>query len=445
MSHRTPLLSNGSGQRTPTASDEFILAIIEDMVTNQKLDLEDKRTFERQLSEQIKAKCTKETAPKTVAKLKNFSAFDAKLRIRSLLKKGLMTPQGISTVKKKKSTVDTLDTSNSDAQSFRSNSTISYGGQSRISSSSGQNRGSVRANVTNGGGSRRLNGISKNTELLRDISPSDSFDIPAVPMGNTDLAIKKIDFDTAQHEVRDSSNGPDSLRSVCDIGFSPGLKNNVSDSKLQEESEGALNIHTLTNVNEKKKEKAQRHGNVSMKLPRTIFRPQHPLYKSFKKCQRALRIQLSQPYLPDTSALVGIDKQRLEVKRILERTLVDAENNSVLLVGARGGGKSLIVEHVLHGMKKKFSGTPKKPAKKRKRGAASASASSVLVEDLVTEDKLLSGRKRSTLNRSRNGSATNSSVARRPLLLHSPGSNESVDMRQSFNGSTKEKRRSNKR
>ena len=120
MSHRTPLLSNGSGQRTPTASDEFILAIIEDMVTTQKLDLEDKRTFERKLSEQIKEKCTKETAPKTVAKLKNFSAFDAKLRIRSLLKKGLMTPQGISTVKKKKSTADTLDTSNSDAQSFRS-------------------------------------------------------------------------------------------------------------------------------------------------------------------------------------------------------------------------------------------------------------------------------------------------------------------------------------
>ena len=115
----------------------------------------------------------------------------------------------------------------------------------------------------------------------------------------------------------------------------------------------------------KKKDKAQRHGNVSMKLPRTIFRPQHPLYKSFKKCQRALRIQLSQPYLPDTSALVGIDKQRLEVKRILERTLVDAENNSVLLVGARGGGKSLIVEHVLHGMKKKFSGTPKNQEKKR--------------------------------------------------------------------------------
>ena len=103
MSHRTPLLSNGSGQRTPTASDEFILAIIEDMVTTQKLDLEDKRTFERKLSEQIKEKCTKETAPKTVAKLKNFSAFDAKLRIRSLLKKGLMTPQdNISTVKRKK-------------------------------------------------------------------------------------------------------------------------------------------------------------------------------------------------------------------------------------------------------------------------------------------------------------------------------------------------------
>ena len=70
MSHRTPLFVKRFQAKDADASDEFILAIIEDMVTTQKLDLEDKRTFERKLSEQIKEKCTKETAPKTVAKLK---------------------------------------------------------------------------------------------------------------------------------------------------------------------------------------------------------------------------------------------------------------------------------------------------------------------------------------------------------------------------------------
>ena len=95
-------------------------------------------------------------------------------------------------------------------------------------------------------------------------------------MGNTDLAIKKIDFDTAQHEVRDSSNGPDSLRSVGDIGFSPGLKNNVSDSKLQEESGHALNIHTLTNVNEKKKKKPNARQHID-EINTNHFSPTAPI------------------------------------------------------------------------------------------------------------------------------------------------------------------------
>ena len=85
--------SRGSNNKTmATESDKFILAIIDDMITNQNIPVSDKKKFETTLSEQVKTNCVKKNAPKGVAKLKNFSKFDAKLRMRSLVKKGLMTP-----------------------------------------------------------------------------------------------------------------------------------------------------------------------------------------------------------------------------------------------------------------------------------------------------------------------------------------------------------------
>ena len=42
-----------------------------------------------------------------------------------------------------------------------------------------------------------------------------------------------------------------------------------------------------------------------------------------------------------TKDVVGLTKQQGELQELLERTLLESENNSVLLIGARGSGKSL--------------------------------------------------------------------------------------------------------
>jgi origin recognition complex subunit 4 len=92
----------------------------------------------------------------------------------------------------------------------------------------------------------------------------------------------------------------------------------------------------------------------------TVFRPKHSLFPGFQACRNILRKQLSALHVPDTNKLIGIDAQRAELQTILEQTMQAAENNSVLLVGSRGTGKSLLLNHVLKSMAKKFAETPKR-------------------------------------------------------------------------------------
>jgi Cdc6-like AAA superfamily ATPase len=59
-------------------------------------------------------------------------------------------------------------------------------------------------------------------------------------------------------------------------------------------------------------------------------------------------------YDTESKAVVGLDKQQRELQELLERTLLESENNSVLLIGARGSGKSLLTEHVLKVAREKY-------------------------------------------------------------------------------------------
>ena len=573
--------SRGSNNKTmATESDKFILAIIDDMITNQNIPVSDKKKFETTLSEQVKTNCVKKNAPKGVAKLKNFSKFDAKLRMRSLVKKGLMTPEGSAIKNNNKETTMNNNFGNSDAQSFRTNSTMSYGAASNRSSRKNSNFTGSQSSVggssmrgttsTNNSNRRRSNlrnlsssqssvsssisssssssssfkrrrvdppyssssssstssrrqqdmaSVAKNkrtnnNRILLDISPSDSFDTPAIRYGKKDLTIQKLDFGPEeQQEPQDhdkngtnalnsakrsnNSNSRNSLRSVgkANAGVSQLLssrkkktRNNNNNNNntnhtmsITKDQDNHLQIYdddsksndittttttTTTAVSGARRNAALTNMNMNMlknmnnvyinnkpkKILRTIFRPQHPLFKPFQKCQSALRKQLSQPYLPESKTLIGIDKERIEVKRLLERTLSDAENNSVLLVGARGGGKSLIVKHVLHSMEKKFtSTTPKKKksgrsSKKKKKNDGSASSNSnssssssnsnsdrhdsILINNLIAEDPILSSKKQSISRSSSSSSVSSSSSSskssgvnrhpRRPLVLRSP-------------------------
>ena len=55
-----------------------------------------------------------------------------------------------------------------------------------------------------------------------------------------------------------------------------------------------------------------------------------------------------------SSNVVGLTRQQSELQELLERTLLESENNSVLLIGSRGSGKSLLTEHVLKVGREKY-------------------------------------------------------------------------------------------
>jgi hypothetical protein len=75
--------------------------------------------------------------------------------------------------------------------------------------------------------------------------------------------------------------------------------------------------------------------------------------------------------------IFGLAKQQGELEELLERTLLESENNSVLLIGARGSGKSLLTEHVLSVARKKFRRAPDATHTDVSAGFGQAFASSV--------------------------------------------------------------------
>jgi origin recognition complex subunit 4 len=69
--------------------------------------------------------------------------------------------------------------------------------------------------------------------------------------------------------------------------------------------------------------------------------------------QHAIRQQISDLHTPQDEMLQGMDDAWNELHDLLHRTITHSENQSVLLVGHSGSGKSLLLRHVLQSLAKK--------------------------------------------------------------------------------------------
>ena len=113
-------------------------------------------------------------------------------------------------------------------------------------------------------------------------------------------------------------------------------------------------------------------------------------------------------YTAGPKDIVGLAKQQNQLEELLARTLLESENNSVLLIGARGAGKSLLTEHVLKVAREKYKRIENEQGEsrttKRKRGtstkakttAATATATAMAVSSATKSSSSSSSSSTST-------------------------------------------------
>ena len=444
MGNATPLglVERGEARKNPKASprdqisftDRFFLDVVVGL--QQAGDATTTPGFFKRLSKTLQKEAAINNADDNVqkhrapAELTKCSILEARLRYKRLEKSGLLTPSA-SAHRAQAGQQNSAAQGASSAQSFQSNSTVSRHSTGSRRDNGGQGSGRLDVPTSTNANKRKWDGghdtgsgggQSRGARMMRVGNRSTD------SAQSSEATGRSGDAQGSASALRNVSGGATMLTSPGSTpsntsgtttatllgspseGFSPryrsqSLRALPAPSILQPESAGTALVVAPSSLSRRVGQVAHQRRNP----PATIFRPQHPMFSHFKACQNVLRKRLSLLHVPDTKQLVGIEKQRSDVQRILERTMRAAENNSVLILGARGRGKSVLLNHVLKSIKKKFVETPRQ---RSKRSSASSARSDRIPVSTLASPPMLSQRGDAQRGQRQD--------ARRPLMLSSP-------------------------